>query len=88
MGHPDVLEAAAIAMPHEKWVERPMLVILPHEGRQPSPDDIRGYLDGRIASWWMPDDIVIVEDIPHTATGKVSKLTLRQRFRDHKLPTN
>ena len=88
MGHPDVLEAAAIAMPHEKWVERPMLVILPHEGRQPSPDDIRGYLDGRIASWWMPDDIVIVDDIPHTATGKVSKLTLRQRFRDHKLPTD
>lgn len=88
MGHPDVLEAAAIAMPHEKWLERPMLVILPQEGKTPSADDIRDFLEGRIARWWMPDDIVLVDAMPHTATGKISKLTLRQTFRDHKLPTN
>ena len=53
----------------------------------PSPDAIRAYLEDKIAKWWMPDDIVIVEEMPHTATGKISKLTLRQTFKDHKLPT-
>jgi len=87
MSHPDVAEAAAIAMPHPKWQERPMLVIVPHEGRNPSAEDIRGHLESRIASWWMPDDIAFIEELPHTATGKVSKLQLRERFKDHVLPT-
>ena len=87
MGHPDVREAAAIAMPHPKWTERPMLIVVPREGCELTPDAVRGYLDGRIAKWWMPDDIAFVDELPHTATGKVSKLQLRERFKDHVLPT-
>jgi len=87
MGHPDVLEAAAIAMPHPKWTERPMLIVVKRNGSSLTADGIRDYLDGRIANWWMPDDIAFLEELPHTATGKVSKLQLRERFKDHVLPT-
>jgi fatty-acyl-CoA synthase len=87
MGHPDIMEAAAIAMPHPKWTERPMLIVVPRDGCELTADDVRGYLDDRIAKWWMPDDIAFVDELPHTATGKVSKLQLRERFKDHVLPT-
>ena len=80
MSHPEVAEAAAIAMPHPRWQERPMLVVAPRKGASPTADDIRGHLEGRVARWWMPDDIVFVDELPHTATGKVSKLRLRERF--------
>ena len=87
MSHPAVAEAAAIAMPHPRWQERPMLIIVLNPGQTADSGDIRRHLEGRIAKWWMPDDIVFVDDLPHTATGKVSKLQLRERFRDHVLPT-
>ncbi len=87
MSHPAVAEAAAIAMPHPRWQERPMLVIVLKADQTADSGDIRRHLEGRIARWWMPDDIVFVDDLPHTATGKVSKLQLRERFRDHVLPT-
>ncbi len=87
MSHPGVAEAAAIAMPHPKWQERPMLVVVPHKGKEPSAEDLREHLKNRIANWWMPDDFAFVEELPHTATGKVSKLKLRERFKDHVLPT-
>ena len=87
MGHPDVEEAAAIAMPHPKWTERPMLVIVSRDGCDLTAESVRAHLDGQIAKWWMPDDIAFVDELPHTATGKVSKLQLRERFKDHKLPT-
>ncbi len=87
MSHPAVAEAAAIAMPHPRWQERPMLVIVLKTDQTAEPGDIRHHLEGRVARWWMPDDIVFVADLPHTATGKVSKLQLRERFRDHVLPT-
>ncbi|MBN35642.1 MAG: long-chain fatty acid--CoA ligase [Rhodospirillaceae bacterium] len=87
MSHPDVAEAAAIAMPHPRWQERPMLIVVPHEGKNPTTDDIREHLKTRIVSWWMPDDFAFVDELPHTATGKVSKLRLRERFKDHVLPT-
>jgi acyl-CoA synthetase (AMP-forming)/AMP-acid ligase II len=87
MSHPGVAEAAAIAMPHPKWQERPMLVVVAHKGKEPSADELREHLKPRIASWWMPDDIAFVDELPHTATGKVSKLQLRERFKDHVLPT-
>ncbi|MEM7123553.1 MAG: long-chain fatty acid--CoA ligase [Pseudomonadota bacterium] len=87
MGHPDVEEAAAIAMPHPKWTERPMLVIVSRDGSNLTADGVRAHLDGQVAKWWMPDDIAFVDELPHTATGKVSKLQLRERFKDHKLPT-
>ncbi len=87
MSHPAVAEAAAIAMAHPRWQERPMLVIVLHPERHADAGSIREHLRERVARWWMPDDIVFVDELPHTATGKVSKLQLRERFRDHVLPT-
>ena len=87
MGHPDVAEAAVIAVPHPKWQERPLLLVVVREGRDPSRDDILEHLAGHVASWWLPDDVVFVDELPHTATGKVLKKTLREQYRDHPLPT-
>ena len=87
MAHPAVSEAAAIACHHPKWEERPLLVVVPNEGHEPSKADILEYLTGKVANWWLPDDVVFVEELPHGATGKVSKKTLRERFRDYQLPT-
>lgn len=84
VGHPAVAEAAVIAIPDPKWTERPLLVIAAKPGQSPTRDDILFYLDGRIARWWMPDDVVFVKEIPHTATGKISKLTLRKQWGNHK----
>lgn len=83
-GHPQVAEAAVIAMPDEKWGERPLLVVAPKEGQSPSREEVLGYLEGKVARWWMPDDVVFVKEIPHTATGKISKLTLRKQFEGHR----
>ena len=87
MGHPDVAEAAAIAMPHPKWGERPLLVVTPRPGATPAKDDIIAYLQGKVASWWLPDDVVFTDEIPHTATGKIAKLQLREAYKDYVLPT-
>jgi len=87
VGHPDVAEAAVIGVAHPKWDERPLLVVVPKEGKTPTPDDVLGFLQGRVAKWWMPDDMQLVKEIPHTATGKINKLKLRETFKDYKLPT-
>ncbi|PTW62157.1 fatty-acyl-CoA synthase [Breoghania corrubedonensis] len=87
VGHPDVTEAAAIGIAHPKWDERPLLVIVAKEGTHPTREDIIAYMEGKIAKWWMPDDVVIVDEIPHTATGKIKKTTLRETFADYRLPT-
>ena len=87
VGHPDVAEAAVIGIAHPKWDERPLLVVVPKKDRTPTREALLDYLSGRIAKWWMPDDVVVVEEIPHTATGKIQKTTLRDRFRDYRLPT-
>jgi fatty-acyl-CoA synthase len=86
VGHPDVAEAAVIGIKHPKWDERPLLIVVPKEGKQPSKDDLLAFMQGRIAKWWMPDDVVLVEAIPHTATGKIQKTALREQFRDYRLP--
>jgi fatty-acyl-CoA synthase len=86
VGHPDVAEAAVIGVQHPKWDERPLLIIVPKEGREPTKDDLLGFMQGRVAKWWMPDDIVFVDAIPHTATGKILKTALRDTFRDYRLP--
>ena len=86
VGHPDVAEAAVIGVHHPKWDERPLLVVVRKEGRNPSKDDILGFMDGKIAKWWMPDDVVFVDAIPHTATGKIQKTTLREQMKDYRLP--
>ncbi|HEY8564031.1 MAG TPA: long-chain-fatty-acid--CoA ligase [Beijerinckiaceae bacterium] len=86
VGHPDVAEAAVIGVHHPKWDERPLLVVVPKQGRLPTKEALLAHLDGRVAKWWLPDDVVVVEEIPHTATGKIQKTTLRDRFRDYRLP--
>jgi len=87
VAHPDVAEAAVIGVKHPKWDERPLLVVVPREGRHPKKEDVLEYLKPKIAKWWMPDDMQIVTEIPHTATGKINKLKLREAFHDYKLPT-
>jgi len=87
VGHPKVAEAAVIGVRHPKWDERPLLVIVLKEGQSASKEEILGFLEGKIAKWWMPDDVVFVSSIPHTATGKILKTALRDQFKDHVLPT-
>jgi fatty-acyl-CoA synthase len=86
IGHPSVEIAAVIGVAHPKWDERPLLLVKPIEGQTPTREDLLAYLDGKIAKWWMPDDVVIVDDIPLGATGKIDKKLIRQRFADYKLP--
>jgi acyl-CoA synthetase (AMP-forming)/AMP-acid ligase II len=87
VGHPDIMEAAVIGIAHPKWDERPLLVVVPNEGCTPQRDDVIAFLQTRIAKWWLPDDMQLVKEIPHTATGKINKLKLREAFRDYRLPT-
>jgi fatty-acyl-CoA synthase len=87
VGHPKVAEAAVIGIRHPKWDERPLLVIVLKEDQSATKEELLGFLQGKIAKWWMPDDVVIVDEIPHTATGKIQKITLRERFRNYVLPT-
>ena len=87
VAHPGVAEAAVIGLPHPRWDERPLLVVVPADGRRPAPEEIMAHLADKVAKWWLPDDIVFVDELPHTATGKVSKLQLRAQFDDYKLPT-
>jgi fatty-acyl-CoA synthase len=87
VGHPKVAEAAVIGIRHPKWDERPLLVIVLKKDQTATKEELLGFLQGKIAKWWMPDDVVIVDEIPHTATGKIQKITLRERFRNYVLPT-
>jgi acyl-CoA synthetase (AMP-forming)/AMP-acid ligase II len=86
VAHPAVQEAAVIGVRHPKWDERPIVVVVKKAGQELSREDLIKFYEGKIAKWWMPDDVVFVEELPHTATGKLSKLTLRQRMKDYKLP--
>lgn len=87
VGCPGVAEAAVIGVPHPKWDERPLLIIVRKEDATTTADDIRAYLSDKIAKWWMPDAIEFVEAIPHTATGKIQKVTLREQFAGYELTT-
>jgi fatty-acyl-CoA synthase len=82
VGCPGVAEAAVIGLPHPKWTERPLLIIKREEGSNVDADVVLAYLDGKIAKWWMPNDVAFVEEIPHTATGKIQKMDLRKQFQD------
>ena len=84
---PEVAEAAVIGIAHPKWDERPLLIIVRSEGSEVSVEDILAFMEGKIAKWWMPDDVAFVDEIPHTATGKIQKLALREQFAGHVLPT-
>jgi fatty-acyl-CoA synthase len=87
IGHPKVAEAAVIGVHHPKWDERPLMVVVLKDGQTATKDEILAFLKGKIANWWLPDDVVFVGAIPHTATGKIQKTVLRDQFKDHVLPT-
>jgi fatty-acyl-CoA synthase len=87
IAHPKVAEAAVIGVRHPKWDERPLLIVVLKPGQSADKSEILAFLEGKIAKWWMPDDVVFVDEIPHTATGKIQKITLRERFGDYVLPT-
>jgi 3-(methylthio)propionyl---CoA ligase len=86
LAHDDVAEAAVIAVPHPRWGERPLLIVAPRPGRLPDRNDLIALLAHQFPRWMLPDDVVTVPELPHTATGKLMKTRLREMFRDHKLP--
>jgi acyl-CoA synthetase (AMP-forming)/AMP-acid ligase II len=83
LGCPGIAEAAAIGLPHPKWDERPLLVVVAKSDASISRESVLAHFQGKIAKWWIPDDVVFVDEIPHTATGKISKVALRARFAAH-----
>ena len=85
VGHPGVAEAAAVGMYHPKWDERPVLFVVRKEGQDVDAASVIAFLSDKVAKWWLPDAVEFVDDIPHTATGKISKKDLRERFSDYKL---
>ena len=87
VGHPKVAEAAVIGVAHPKWDERPLLIVQLKDGQSATKEEILAFMDGKIAKWWMPDDIAFVQAIPHTATGKILKTALRDQFKGYALPT-
>jgi fatty-acyl-CoA synthase len=87
VGHPKVAEAAVIGVSHPKWDERPLLVVVLKKGETATKEELLGFMQGKIAKWWMPDDVAFVTEIPHTATGKIQKTVLRKQFEGYKLPT-
>jgi fatty-acyl-CoA synthase len=86
VGCPGVAEAAAIGIPHPKWDERPLLLVVRGEGSDVTEAAIHDHLAQHVARWWLPDAIEFVDELPHTSTGKLSKLALRERFRDYRFP--
>ena len=87
IGAEGVACAAVIGVYHPKWDERPLLVIEPKPGAQPTKEQLLAHLEGKIAKWWTPDDVAFVEKIPLGATGKINKLALRETFKDYTLPS-
>jgi len=87
MGHPKAANAAVIGAAHPKWDERPVLLVKLRDGEQATKDEFLAFLDGKIAKWWTPDDVVFVDDIPLGATGKIDKKLIRERMKDYVLPT-
>jgi len=86
VGHPAIAEAAVIGVRHPKWDERPLLIVVVKPGQTTSKKAILEYLSDKIAKWWLPEEVVFLDQIPHTATGKIQKSQLRERFADYRLP--
>jgi fatty-acyl-CoA synthase len=87
MGHPKALIAAVIGAPHPKWDERPVLLVKLRQGEAATKEEFLAFLEGKIAKWWTPDDVLFVDDIPLGATGKIDKKLIRERMKDYVLPT-
>jgi fatty-acyl-CoA synthase len=86
VGHPKVAEAAVIGVRHPKWGERPLLIVVRKKDVSVEKDELLAFMRGKVADWWLPDDVAFVDGIPHTATGKIQKTALRERFKDYILP--
>lgn len=86
VAHPAVQEAAMIGLPHARWQERPLLIVVPKPGAIANRDELLSFMAARVAKWQLPDDVAFVEELPHTATGKLLKTRLREQFRDHPWP--
>jgi fatty-acyl-CoA synthase len=87
MAHPAVAMAAVIGAKHPKWDERPLLVVVKKPGAEVSRDELLKFYDGKIARWWLPDDVAFIDALPLGATGKVQKNKLREQFSSYRLPT-
>ena len=87
MSHPAVAEAAVISVAHPKWDERPLLIVVKNKGQEVTREELLKFYEGKVAKWWIPDDVIFVNELPHTATGKLLKTKLREDFGEHKLPT-
>jgi len=87
LSHPAVAEAAIIGVSHPKWQERPLLLVVKRPGKDATRDELLAFLADKVAKWWLPDDVVFVEELPHTATGKLLKTKLRDDYRNYQLPT-
>jgi fatty-acyl-CoA synthase len=83
LSHPDVGEAAVVAATHPKWDERPLLLVVARPGHTIDPNSVLQIYQGQVAKWWLPDAVVVVDELPHTATGKLLKTALRSRYRDY-----
>jgi len=86
MGHPAIAEAAVIGVAHPKWTERPLLIVVIAEGKEVGKEELLAFFEGKVATWWIPGDVAFVDELPHTATGKVKKIELRRQFADYQLP--
>jgi len=86
MAHPKVAEAAVVGMAHPKWQERPVAFVVAKEGEELTKEEILDFLDGRVAKWWLPDDVVFIDEVPKTSVGKFSKKDIRDRFKDYRIP--
>jgi fatty-acyl-CoA synthase len=85
VGCSGVAEAAAVGIAHPKWDERPLLLVVKKEGAAVTPEQILDHLSRHVAKWWLPDEILFVDSLPHTATGKLLKTAIREQYKDHKL---
>jgi fatty-acyl-CoA synthase len=86
MAHPAVAEAAVIGVPHPRWQERPLATVVLKEGQSATKEELLEFLAPRVAKWWLPDDVVFIDEVPKTSVGKFSKKDLRARFADYELP--
>ena len=86
VAHPAVMEAGVIGVKHPKWDERPLLIVVKKKDAIVTKEELIAFYEGKIAKWWMPDDVVFVEQLPHTATGKILKTKLREEFSGYRLP--
>jgi fatty-acyl-CoA synthase len=85
VGHAAVAEAAVIGVAHPKWTERPLLIVVKAKDQDVSAEELLAWFDGKVAKWWIPANVEFVDELPHTATGKIKKIELRKQFADYQL---